>query len=749
MFRYAARVVLAVSCCWGTVAMRAAPAAPADGALTIERLLDIKHPSSPVWSPDGRRVAFVWERTGVQNLWVADAASVSATPPVALTKFTAGEVGAPFWSADGSALFFAHGGDLWRVSVGGTGAAPAPVWTTKTGESQIAPSPDRTRVAFVREGDIWVRSLGDGAETRLTATPESEGGPLWSPDGTRIAFSAAKVARHEYAPDYSGAKILYTVTERTPLDIQVAQITHIAQIAQVAPASSGGGGGAIVTVAPSPAVERAVRWLDATHLVFERVSQDTTTREIVIGDAITGEGRVLVREVDDKWWSVPPAAQPGPQPSPDGRWIAFVSDRDGWDRIYIVAAAGGEPVAISPAGREAWRPSWSADGTHIAYDANSPEAPGTRQLYSAAIAAGRASGTPKALTSGRGTNIAATWSPDSRALVYQHTDAQHSADLEVVRDDASHEDATRGTATRDRSIAHPPVPPRRLSDSLPAGFDRAAFVEPELVWYPSSDGQKVPAWLFVPRGLDRSKKHPAIVWIHGDGINQNYDGWHVERNYAVYYSFHQYLVQHGYVVIAPDYRGSIGYGKAWRQGVFLDVGGKDYEDAALSARYLKTLGFVDADRIGVWGLSYGGFFTLQAVTLAPREFRCAVDVAGVADYAMYYEDPWKGAWTYGRMRAPEDNPKAYAAASPLSHVDRIERPLLILHGTADVNVPYLHSVRLADALLKLGKDYEFVTYPGEFHYFTREHVLRDAWHKVERFFDRHLQSPSTSGQSAQ
>jgi len=101
----------------------------------------------------------------------------------------------------------------------------------------------------------------------------------------------------------------------------------------------------------------------------------------------------------------------------------------------------------------------------------------------------------------------------------------------------------------------------------------------------------VPAYLFVPKGLNRATKHPAIIWIHGDGINQNYDGWHVERNYAVYYSFHQYLLQRGYVVLAPDYRGSIGYGREWRQGVYLDVGGKDARDAAAGADYLKTLAY--------------------------------------------------------------------------------------------------------------------------------------------------------------
>jgi dipeptidyl-peptidase-4 len=176
----------------------------------------------------------------------------------------------------------------------------------------------------------------------------------------------------------------------------------------------------------------------------------------------------------------------------------------------------------------------------------------------------------------------------------------------------------------------------------------------------------------------------------------------------------------------------------------MDVGGKDAKDAWMAANYLKALPYVDGDRLGVWGLSYGGFFTLIAATDQPTLYRAAVDVAGVADYAMYYEDPYHGGWTASRIGTPEQNPNVYAQASPLSHVDRLARPLLVLHGTSDVNVPYLHSVRLIDELLKRGKGdlVSFMTYPGEFHYFTREHVLRDAWHRVEDFFDANLRTPA-------
>ena len=118
---------------------------------------------------------------------------------------------------------------------------------------------------------------------------------------------------------------------------------------------------------------------------------------------------------------------------------------------------------------------------------------------------------------------------------------------------------------------------------MPAGIDRNAFVEPQLVKYPAPDGQQVPAYLFVPKDLDKTRKHPAIVWIHGDGINQNYDGWHVQRNYSIVLQLPPVPAAAGYIVLAPDYRGSIGYGRDWRQGVY-DVGGKDAEDAAAGRR---------------------------------------------------------------------------------------------------------------------------------------------------------------------
>ena len=683
--------------------------------LTIEQLIEIKHPSNPVWSPDGKQVVFTWDRAGVGNLYVANADGHGQ--PQALTSFPEGQVEGAFWNEDGDTVYFPHDGDLWQVPV--SVGIPKPVWSKQDRGTDIVPSPDSRRVAFVRgnptpsEGnqrgsDLIIRWLSDGTESTVAHDDVSIRGIVWSPDGASVAYTGgSKIVHHDESPAYSGAKIIYRVSEYVRGQMYALRLAGGKPIALSKPGEYGG-----------------LAWIDPTHLVFDGESEDFKKYFIYLADASSGSTRAIHEIDEEKFWSIPDWGEAGaqPWPSPNGKWIAFLSDQDGWDHIYVMAASGGDAVQITKGHFEAWRPAWSHDSTRIAFDANLEDHPGDRAIGIASIGDDPARATITYITTGPGTNIEPHWSEGDGRLVYQHTDTRNSADFFTI-----------GTNTG--------AQPVRLTDSMPAGIDRSRFIEPQFVHYLGPDGQQVPGWLFVPKNLDRTKKHPAIIWIHGDGVNQNYDGWHVQRNYAVYYSFHQYLLQQGYVVFAPDYRGSIGYGRNWRNGVYMDVGGKDAKDAWMSANYLKTLPYVDSDRIGVWGLSYGGFFTLIAMTDQPKLFRAGVDVAGVVDYVMYYSDPYHGDWTASRIGTPQQNPQVYANASPISHIDRLERPLLVLHGTSDVNVPYLESVWLIDEALKKGKGelLSYMMYPGEFHYFTRAHVLLDAWHRVDDFFAFHLQ----------
>jgi dipeptidyl aminopeptidase/acylaminoacyl peptidase len=765
---------------------------------TIDDLIKIKHPSGHQWTPDGSHVFWTYDDGGVNNVWAAPADG--SGPGIALTSYADGQSGnGGFFTKDGQTFFYPRDAGLVAVSV--KGGAPHTAWPSAARARGFTLSPDGTRIAFLvgqgrggatvaaggggrgrggagrganaggagaatatqqaSEGvDLMVHTVATNVDQKIAHADGNIGGMSWSPDGAKLAFTTSgttggadlvvatiggnttSVLQHSdeaigapaWTPD--GSSVTYTVGGggggaiphyASPPEIGPKLIFVATENGRGAPgtsfiipasggapkqiASVGGGGGGFGRGGST--------WIDATHRLSTQMSNNGLTRTTEAVDLDGGAPVKLYVDTAAKFFSSVNATTSAL--SPDRRWVLFTSDVTGWDQIYVAPSAGGTPVQLTKAPGEHWRAAWSHDSKRIAWDANSAAKPGTRQIEVATIGDNPATASVVTVTSGSGTNTAPQWSPDDKRLLFQHTDFQNSADL-YVADAAANAKVTRVTS------------------SMPTSIDKSRLVAPELIHYAGPDGKQVPAWLFVPKNLDRTKKHAAVVWIHPDGVNQNYDGWHTDRNEAVYYEFHQYLLQQGYVVIAPDYRGSIGYGRDWRNDVYMDVGGNDAKDARMAATYLKSTGYVDPDRVGVWGLSYGGFFTLLAITQEPTWFRAAVDVAGVADYALYYDDPYHGGWTTSRIGTPQEHPDVYAKAAPMSHVDQIQHPLLILHGTSDVNVPFIHSVLLMDHLLKAGKAdlASFMVYPGEYHYFDRSFVVRDAWQRVDAFFKQNL-----------
>jgi dipeptidyl aminopeptidase/acylaminoacyl peptidase len=314
-------------------------------------------------------------------------------------------------------------------------------------------------------------------------------------------------------------------------------------------------------------------------------------------------------------------------------------------------------------------------------------------------------------------NRDAVFSPDGKKLAYLRAAGDHPQEVYMV-DVAAKE-------------------PQQLTDSLPAGLNPADLTTPVLVHYPSRKDQKpVPAALIVNKNLDKSTKHPAIIWIHGSGADQNYLAWH-PGSYRMYYGICEYFAQQGYVVLTPDYRGSSGYSREWTVGAFKDQGGGESDDVNAGADYLKTLSYVDPDRIGVWGLSYGGFMTLQSVIRAPKLFAAAIDVAGVGEWET---QSFNG--TSPRLGGTiVTDPEMFDRADSVRHLDKIERPLMILQGTNDTNVPLWETLKVVDQLEKLGKPFDMAFYPGEIHFFRREFVLRDAWRRSDAFFYKYLVAP--------
>ena len=240
------------------------------------------------------------------------------------------------------------------------------MWRTPAGEGGLTWSPDRTRVAFTRShaddgkdgrsvSDLWVREIDSGKEIKLTDGLGAVNPGAWSPDGKRLTFSVAQATRKAKPAPYSGAKIDYSWIERSSVD-------------QFAIAADGGGGRRWrLRRAPSPNRRRGG---STTIGSCWSASRNSRGGEILIADAATGRRRVLHEETDAKFVSLTGDSGYTAQPSPDGKWIAYVSDRDGWDHLYVVPTSGGTPVQLTKGAFEAWRPAWSPDSTRLAYDAN-------------------------------------------------------------------------------------------------------------------------------------------------------------------------------------------------------------------------------------------------------------------------------------------------------------------------------------------------------------------------------------------
>ncbi|MEO8070170.1 MAG: prolyl oligopeptidase family serine peptidase [Acidobacteriota bacterium] len=672
-----------------------AAAEPPKGSITIDRIASIKFPTLPGWSPDGSTVAFLWDAAGKQDLFVVRPGG----SPVALTDFPLNpnlqqsDIGQWEW-ASADRILFLKDSQLWSVSV----SAPKPARVLGIeADAAFSLSRDGKQIAYVRQGQILWSSLAAPFPQTLTqlTDPLRATSVRLSRDSRFVAFNASR-AWTEFEPlPFNGTRIRSMRSMTADRKLGIVSV-------------HGGEPMWIPTMGDAVVVD----WTAEGTLVFEEMSPDRKTRSIKVA-AVDGTVRTLWSDYDPAWWS--PTRGPLTVVSPNGQQVAFFSDKTGWTHLYVAplaAAATAKARQLTSGNFTVGYPAWSPDSKRLAYGHGLPGNQMERLLSIVDIETGRS----EPVVTSHGVQITPDFSPDGTTLLYQRSAIEHSLDLYAIA-------LTAGAQ------------PVRLTDSMPAGLDAADLTTPVLVDFPSRvDGKKVPASLLVSKNLDRTKKHPAIVWIHGSGSDQNYLGWHPAL-YRMYYAMHQYLAQQGYVIIMPDYRGSSGYDREWATGNYLDLGGKDLLDVASGADYLKTLDYVDPDRIGVWGLSYGGFMTLQAVTVTPTLFRCAIDVAGVTDWA-----PRPGGWTVARLGTPAEHPAEFDASAPVKHMDKLVRPLLILHGTNDTNVAFHDTLSLVDTLAKLGKPFEMSIYPGEPHFFRRAYVLRDAWRRAEEFFDKHLKA---------
>jgi dipeptidyl aminopeptidase/acylaminoacyl peptidase len=276
----------------------------------------------------------------------------------------------------------------------------------------------------------------------------------------------------------------------------------------------------------------------------------------------------------------------------------------------------------------------------------------------------------------------------------------------------------------------------KLTDSLNPQIDPADLVDAEVVRFKARDGLTIPNVLWKPHQATGAARAPALVFVHGGPGGQTT---------PAYSALVQFLVNHGYVVLGINNRGSSGYGKTFYAADDRKHGREPLWDCVDGKKYLQTLPYVDPDRIGIIGGSYGGYMVLAALAFQPEEFRVGVDLFGVANWIRTLESIpswWEAQRTalYTEMGDPTKDREMLEAASPLLHADRIRRPLIVLQGANDPRVLKVESDEIVAAVKKNGVTAEYIVFPDEGHGFTKKPNQVTGYNAVLRFLDQHLKA---------
>ncbi len=579
-------------------------------------------------------------------------------------------------------------------------------------------SPDGKEVVFVSNisgrNNLWLVPSDGGWPRQLTVSDQRQTQPTWSPDGKWIA----------YMSDYDGDEQwdIFMVSPKTGM---VVNLTSTREIAEEHPRWSPDGRYLAYMVKPKTSSVFEIDVYDTVMRDTKHLTSGTPADKMNVNPIWSKDGKQIVytqeqaKGTDSNIFMV---AIDGGQPvlltphsgeqlfraddiSPDGKKILITSNAvNGHENAGLLDVAS---KTISWLTEEKWEVSgghFSPDGKHVTWVAN---ADGNSEIYLHNLLTGKTSTIPLPVGMNELAGTGSGFSHDGLRLLSYHNGPTEPNDLWIY---------SLGTNKA-----------RQLTHSLLAGVQPSHMVEPFLVHYPSRDGKwTISALVYVPFNMVRNAQNAAIVYVHGGPASQSVNSF----NRLI-----QYMANQGYMVIAPNYRGSTGYGKDFQHANLFDMGGGDLQDVLAAADWIKQTGYPDPKKIILMGGSYGGYLTMMGVTKAPDVWAAGVPIVPFVNWftEIQNEDPVLQQSDIATMGDLETNKARYHDRSPIFFVDRIKAPLLLLAGGNDPRCPQEESQQVVDAVKKNGGSAELKVYKNEGHGFARVENQIDAYQRVADF----------------
>jgi len=725
--------------------------------LTIERIfdggnLDGAAPRGLKISPDGSRITLLRPKPDNRNrfdLWeyhIADAklrrlVDADALEPQGETisadeqarrerARTAGFTGIVdyAWSPDGKRLLFPLGAKLYLHDLAATGTKAR---SLDTGGAVIDAriSPMGGYVSYVRDQNLWVIDLADGSARQLT---EDGGGSVhngeaefiaqeemdrssgywWAPDDSLIAFQ-----RHDEAavPVVRRFEVLADRTEVIEQRYPAAGDPNVnVRLGLVAPV---GGEVRWVDLGQNADIYLArVDWLPhARHLSYQIQQRDQRRLDLELVDVQTLELRRLLSETRETWIEL----NNDLRFLADGESFIWGSDRSGFHHLYLYGIDGKLRHAISSG-------TWNIDrlagldeaAGRVFVESNRDFVP-DRQVYSLALD-GSTADEPVRISKRDGWHATA-FAPDARFYVDTFSNPRTPPQVSLRKPDGE-------------LIAW--IEENALDESHPAWRHREKRIVPEFGTLESSDGQALHYRLFKPAGFDPGKRYPVFNFFYGGpGVQRVVRAWGdpATAHSAQQVRFCEYMAQRGYVVFTLDNRGMARRGRRFSDAIHRQLGAAEVDDQLSGIRWLKQQPWVDGDRIGVFGWSYGGYLTAMLLARGSGEIAGGVAVAPVSDWTLYDTH-----YTERYLGTPEANRAGYIRSAPFAWMDGFNSPLLLIHGMADDNVMFTHSTRLMAHLQERGVQFDLMTYPGEKHGLATPAIRKHVYHAISGWFDRRI-----------
>jgi len=587
-------------------------------------------------------------------------------------------------------------------------------------------SPNGKQVAFVTNisgrNNIWIVPSEGGWPTQWTVSDQRQASPAWSPDGKWIA----------YASDYDGNE-QWDIFLVSAANGEVQNLTTTKEVSEQSPVWSPDSKSVAYVVKAKTGSSYEINVMEFATRHTRHITKDTPAGKSNFGPIFSHDGKSLVYTQADAGernsniflmdFASMKATNLTPHESeqtyyagdisPDGKTILLSSNaQNGYENVGLLDIATQKIAWLTSDKWEISAGSFSPDGASVTWSAN---VEGNTNLYLHDLATQNTEMLPlPAGVNSLGGNPSAFSRDDSKLLFY-HNGPTAPNDL------WSYDLKTRAT--------------QQLTHALVGGLRSSDMVAPYLVHFPSRDGKwTISAFAYIPNSIQRNGKYPAIVYIHGGPTGQFVNSFN--RNV-------QYLVNQGYLVIAPNFRGSTGYGKEFMKANYRDEGGGDLADIVDAAEWIAKSGFVDKKKLVSMGGSYGGYLTMMAVTKYPDMWGAGVAIVPYVNWftELATEDPAIRAYDISIMGDPVANKALYEDRSPINFIDRVKAPILLIAGGNDVRDPSNESQQVADAIKKQGGFVQLKIYQGEGHQFSKVETLIDEMKVISDFLKVRVPSP--------